>query len=79
VVRSASLTALALMLAFVTMALVWDGFDVPPLLTPVLVGVGLAAALSGALRTAGQGPRRIWVGVGMVTGLLTIVVLGMVP
>jgi PTS system mannose-specific IIC component len=79
VIRSAGLTALALLLASVIIATVWDVSDVPPALTPVLVGVGLAAALSGALRTAGQGRRRAWLGVGMATGLIAIAVMGMLP
>jgi hypothetical protein len=38
-------------------------------LTLVLVGTGLAAALSGALRSAGRGLRVKWLTAGLVLGL----------
>lgn len=73
--RSAGITALGLLAAFALMN--WLRIEwVPPLLTPVLVGVGLAAALSGALRTAGRGRRLAWLGLGVATGLLLVVGLG---
>lgn len=75
--RSAGITAFGLALTFVFMhwvRLVW----VPPLLTPVLVGVALAAAFTGAFRTAGHGRRRAWLGIGLATGVLAIVGLGVV-
>lgn len=45
-------------------------------ITPVLVGVGLAAALSGALRTAGRGRRLAWLGAGVGVGSLIVVSFG---
>lgn len=74
VARSAGMTALALMAAYLWWGVRGIDFSrIPHLLTPVLVGVGLAAALSGALRTAGGGRRMAWLGVGLATGLVVII------
>jgi len=77
VLRSAGMTALALVGGF----LMWDLPEAmhrtPPVyLTPVLVGVGLAAALSGAFRTARRGRRLGWLGIGVAMGVLVVVVFG---
>lgn len=68
--RSGGITALAVALAVVARTRLGGMAHLPEYLTPVLVGVGLAAALSGALRTAGRGRRLAWLGVGLATGLL---------
>ncbi len=68
--RSATMTLVAMALAygsFVLGSLVWR---FPTLVTEALIGVGLAAALSGAMRTAGQGRRLAWMGVGVAVGLV---------
>lgn len=73
--RSAGVTLLGLVLALALMN--WMRLEwVPPLLTPVLVGVGLASALTGALRTAGRGRRLAWLGLGLATGVLVVVGFG---
>jgi mannose/fructose/N-acetylgalactosamine-specific phosphotransferase system component IIC len=73
--RSAGVTALGLLLALVLMN--WMRLEwMSPLLTPVLVGVGLASALHGALRTAGRGRRLAWLGLGVATGVLVVVGFG---
>lgn len=69
-IRSGGITALALALAVVARARLDGVTHLPEYLTPVLVGVGLAAALSGALRTAGRGRRLAWLGVGLAAGLV---------
>ncbi len=46
------------------------------LLTPVLVGAGIASALSGAQRMAGRGRRLAWLGVGLGLGIVTVLARG---
>lgn len=72
-VRSGGITALSLALAVVARTRLDGMTHLPEYLTPVLVGIGLAAALSGALRTAGRGRRLAWLGVGLAAGLLLAV------
>jgi PTS system mannose-specific IIC component len=75
-VRSLGVTAVAVALAWLARAQLEGVARMPTHLTPVLVGVGLAAALSGALRTAGRGRRLAWLGVGLAAGLgLALVVV----
>ncbi len=73
--RAAGVTALGLAAAIGLAAATSPGWVVP-LLAPVLIGVGLAAAMSGALRTAGRGRRLTWLGIGVATGILAVVGLG---
>lgn len=68
-IRSVAVTAVALTLASLARAQLNGVVRMPTYLTPVLVGVGLAAALSGALRTAGRGRRLAWLGVGLAAGV----------
>jgi PTS system mannose-specific IIC component len=73
--RSVGITALGLVLALGVMN--WVRLEwLPPALTPVLVGVALAAAFTGAFRTAGHGRRLVWLGLGVATGVLVAVGLG---
>lgn len=73
--RAAVVTACGLALAIALMRWVRIAW-MPAALSPVLVGVGIAAALSGALRTAGQGRRLAWLGIGLATGTLAVVGMG---
>lgn len=75
VARSAGVTALALALAILVRTQVDATAPLPALQTPVLIGVGMAAALSGALRTAGRGRRLAWLGVGLATGMVAALVV----
>ena len=68
-IRSVAVTAVALTLASLARAQLNGVVRMPTYLTPGLVGVGLAAALSGALRTAGRGRRLAWLGVGLAAGV----------
>lgn len=68
-IRSVAVTTVALTLASLARAQLNGVVRMPTYLTPVLVGVGLAAALSGALRTAGRGRRLAWLGVGLAAGV----------
>jgi mannose/fructose/N-acetylgalactosamine-specific phosphotransferase system component IIC len=73
--RGLAVTAVALALAWVARARLGGAVRLPEYLTPVLVGVGLAAALSGALRTAGRGRRLAWLGVGLAAGVVLVLVV----
>jgi PTS system mannose-specific IIC component len=73
--RSALVTTAALGLALALRVRLGPEATLPALLTPVLVGTGAAAALSGAVRTAGSGRRLAWVGIGLAAGLAAAVVM----
>ena len=75
--RGAVVTAVGIILALLAQARLGGEVRLPPALTPVLVGVGIAAALSGAVRTAGRGRRLLWLGIGLAGG--AAVVLGVRP
>lgn len=74
-VRSAGVTSLALGLAIVVRTQLMVTSPLPTIQTPVLVGVGMAAALSGALRTAGRGRRLGWLGIGLAAGTAAALVV----
>jgi PTS system mannose-specific IIC component len=73
--RSLAVTAVALTLAWLARAQLDGVTRMPMYLTPVLAGVGLAAALSGALRTAGRGRRLAWLGIGLAAGVVLALVV----
>jgi PTS system mannose-specific IIC component len=74
-VRSALLTAVGLLAALsADRVLVLDRRTAISL-TLVLVGAGLAAALGGALRSAGRSRRRRWLAAGLVLGFALAVLL----
>lgn len=68
--RSAAMTLVALALAYGSFYLPPVVWQFPKLVTEAVIGVALATALSGALRTAGQGRRLVWLGVGLAVGLV---------
>jgi len=74
--RSAGMTALGLILALGLWSLesAWVVTRLAPMLLPVLLGAGVAAAFSGALRTAGRGRRLAWLGAGLAVGAAIAVV-----
>jgi len=74
--RSALVTMVALAAALLLRARLGPTAVLPGLLTPVLVGTGAAAAISGAVRTAGGGRRLRWVGIGLAGGMIVALVLG---
>ena len=76
--RSLVVTAGALALAMALRDRLGPAVAFPALLTPVLVGTGAAAAISGAVRTAGGGRRLAWVGIGLACGMVTAVALAVV-
>jgi PTS system mannose-specific IIC component len=75
VARSAAVTALAIGLGVLVGTQLDPAAPLPGLPTPVLIGVGMAAALWGALRTAGRGRRRAWLGIGLAAGALVALVV----
>ncbi|HQR18640.1 MAG TPA: PTS sugar transporter subunit IIC [Gemmatimonadales bacterium] len=70
--RSLGVTTLAMLSALLIAGWWGPSTPLPPQLTPVMVGVGAAAALTGALRTAGTGRRLAWLGVGVAAGLALV-------
>lgn len=75
--RSGGVTSVGLALAWLTGPQLAGTARLPEYLTPALVGVGLAAALSGALRTAGRGRRLAWLGVGLAAGVGVAIGVGL--
>jgi mannose/fructose/N-acetylgalactosamine-specific phosphotransferase system component IIC len=72
VVRSAGLTLASLGAALAARAVVPLGHH-PGLVTAIAVGTGVAAAASGAIRTAGRGERLWWLVAGVGAGCLAVV------
>jgi PTS system mannose-specific IIC component len=74
-VRSALLTAVGLLGAWAASRVLVLDRRTAIALTLVLVGAGLAAALGGALRSAGRSRRRRWLAAGLVLGFALAVLL----
>ncbi|HET7602235.1 MAG TPA: PTS sugar transporter subunit IIC [Gemmatimonadales bacterium] len=70
--RGLLLTAVALMLVFLTERYVALDAGTGALLSVIAVGSGIAAVTGGALRSAGRGPRLRWLVGGGVLGLLLV-------
>lgn len=71
--RSLLLAVVGVAAAVLVARLDWSALRNVRLLSWAVLGGGIAAALGGAVRSAGRGPRRHWLAVGLLTG--TIVVL----
>ena len=71
--RSFGLAVIGSGLAIVVTRVPWDEFANARVLSWAVLAGGIAAALGGAVRSAGSGARRRWLAVGLATG--TIVVL----
>ena len=72
IVRSAGVTLTGLMLAEVVWPLLPPGSENFKWLTVVAVGGGIAAALGGAIRSAGRTRRVTWVIAGLCVGILLV-------
>lgn len=74
-VRSAGITVVGLCAALLLWSVQGDWLTArfAPLLLPVLVGAGVATALTGTLRMAGRGRRLAWLGAGLAAGVLVAV------
>jgi PTS system mannose-specific IIC component len=74
-VRSFGLALLGVGIAMLAAAIPWDMFTHARFLSWAVVAGGIAAALGGAIRSAGRGGRRNWLAVGLATGILAVVML----
>lgn len=72
IVRSAGITLTGLMLADTMWPLLPPGSDNFRWLTIVAVGGGIAAAVGGAIRSAGRTRRLVWVVTGLCAGILLV-------
>jgi PTS system mannose-specific IIC component len=70
--RGIALGSIGLVCIVAAGAFPWSAFPRMELVGGATVAGGLAAALGGALRSAGQGARRRWLAVGLATGLLLV-------
>jgi PTS system mannose-specific IIC component len=70
--RGAILSAVALLAAWLVHLMPWQAFAHREYLDWAVLAGGVAAALGGALRSAGGGARRRWLAVGLATGLVVV-------
>jgi mannose/fructose/N-acetylgalactosamine-specific phosphotransferase system component IIC len=74
-VRSFALALFGVGVAMLVAAIPWDEFTHARFLSWAVAAGGIAAALGGAIRSAGRGGRRHWLTVGLATGILAVVML----
>jgi PTS system mannose-specific IIC component len=70
--RSFGLSALGIGLALPVALVPWQRFPHANALSWAVVAGGIAATFGGAMRSAGAGARRRWLGVGLVVGLAVV-------
>ncbi len=70
--RSLALAVVGIALAVLATMVPWNTLPNARLLSWAVLGGGIAAALGGAVRSAGRGPRRRWLAVGLVTGTVVV-------
>jgi mannose/fructose/N-acetylgalactosamine-specific phosphotransferase system component IIC len=70
--RSFALALVGVAAAIAMSRIHWDGLRHLSLLSWAVLAGGVAAALGGAIRSAGQGARRTWLAVGLVIGVITV-------
>lgn len=70
--RGLVLSLLGVALVMLISRVPWEEFPRAAMLNWATVAGGLAAVLGGALRSGGYGARRRWLGVGLATGLLVV-------
>lgn len=73
--RSFVLALLGVGVAMLVAVIPWDLFTHARFLSWAVAAGGIAAALGGAIRSAGRGGRRHWLTVGLATGIFAVVVL----
>ena len=71
-VRSLALALLGVGVAILAAAFPWDGVDHGQVLSFAVLAGGVAAALGGAIRSAGHGGRRHWLALGVAAGLVVV-------
>jgi len=74
-VRSSALALLGVGVAILVAVIPWDRFSHARFLSWAVAAGGIAAALGGAIRSAGSGGRRHWLAVGLATGIFAVVML----
>ena len=70
--RGLALSFAGLTVAWVVSLIPWDAIAGMGVLDSAVLAGGIAAALGGALRSAGAGARRRWLTVGLATGLVVV-------
>lgn len=70
--RGLALSLVGLGVAWVVHLIPWQSISGLQVLDGAVLAGGIAAALGGALRSAGSGARRRWLAVGMATGLVVV-------
>jgi PTS system mannose-specific IIC component len=70
--RSFALALLGVGLAIVAATFPWQGVDHGQWLSWAVLAGGIAAALGGAIRSAGHGRRRHWLALGVAAGLVVV-------
>ena len=74
-VRSLALAFLGVGAAVLVALIPWEVFGHARLLSWAVLAGGIAAALAGAIRSAGAGIRRRWLAIGIATGIVFVVML----
>lgn len=72
--RSFALAVVGVGLAIAVSAVHWSALAHVQILSWAVLAGGIAAALGGALRSAGRGPRRRWLAVGIVAGIIVVLI-----
>ena len=70
--RSFALALLGVGLAVLAVQLPWSSFAHARIVSLAVLAGGIAAALGGAIRSAGPGIRRRWLAVGLATGMIVV-------
>lgn len=70
--RSFGLALFGIGIALLAPLVPWQAFPRSPVLSWAVLAGGIAAALGGAIRSAGQGRRRRWLAVGLATGIIVV-------
>lgn len=70
--RSFGLSAFGIGIALLVALVPWQHFQHANVLSWAVLAGGIAATFGGAIRSAGAGPRRRWLGVGLVVGLVVV-------
>jgi mannose/fructose/N-acetylgalactosamine-specific phosphotransferase system component IIC len=70
--RSFALALVGVGVALVVALIPWELFTHARILSRAVLAGGVAAALAGAIRSAGQGGRRHWLTLGLATGIVAV-------
>lgn len=72
--RSFALAVVGVGLALLAARMRWEALASAPVLSWAVLAGGIAAALGGALRSAGRGVRRRWLATGLAIGVIVVLV-----